>query len=420
MFLDFQTWKPVILINLVMAAVAMTIPFLHRYGELAGPVVISLSELIGLFALTYYIGRDSGLHLQYFAATAAFFVILGLERLKLIATFVLISFVAAFGVPGRGSCRARAMLAVDKAELDAHYITAVITTFSVISIVVYYAFRLVEQAQAETDALLHNILPDTIVDRLKEAPEATIANEFAEASVLFADVEGFVSLAKRLGPARTVELLNDDRAGLRRAGRPLGRGEDQDHRRRLHGGGGLAGAGARSRRAHRRHGAGHAGDGRRVIAGDEDVALALRIGIASGPVLAGVIGAKRFIYDVWGDTGEPGLAAGGPEPGQPHSGVGADAQAAGGQVRAGVARRRRYQGVRRRAGLVSDRPAWREGCRAGRCEERCGSERAVGRQVGRVGAEFAQVGVHLIEGHHRTEGAEQRAHHGALMLEVHP
>jgi hypothetical protein len=92
MFLDFQTWKPVILINLVMAAVAMTIPFLHRYGELAGPVVISLSELIGLFALTYYIGRDAGLHLQYFAATAAFFVIMGLERLKLIATFVLISF----------------------------------------------------------------------------------------------------------------------------------------------------------------------------------------------------------------------------------------------------------------------------------------------------------------------------------------
>ena len=300
MFLDFQTWKPVILINLVMAAVAMTIPFLHRYGELAGPVVISLSELIGLFALTYYIGRDAGLHLQYFAATAAFFVIMGLERLKLIATFVLISFALHLAC-WSWFLQSNAVLAVDKAELDAHYITAVVTTFSVISIIVYYAFRLVEQAQAETDTLLHNILPDSIVDRLKQAPEATIANEFAEASVLFADVEGFVSLAKRLGPARTVELLNDivrafdelaDRWGVEKiktigdaymaaAGLPV---PVPDHAERI------AGMALAMLETARR------------VAHERNVALALRIGIASGPVLAGVIGAKRLIYDVWGDT----------------------------------------------------------------------------------------------------------------------
>jgi len=176
-----------------------------------------------------------------------------------------------------------------------------VTTFSVISIVVYYAFRLVEQAQAETDALLHNILPSSIADRLKEAPEATIANEFAEASVLFADVEGFVSLAKRLGPARTVELLNDivrafdelaDRWGVEKiktigdaymaaAGLPV---PVPDHAERI---AGMALAMLET--------------GRRV-AEERNVALAMRIGIASGPVLAGVIGAKRLIYDVWGDT----------------------------------------------------------------------------------------------------------------------
>src|SRR5690606_32672045 len=74
--------------------------------------------------------------------------------------------------------------------------------------VLYYAFRLVEQAEARTDALLHNILPGTIVDQLKEHPDTTIANELEEASVLFADIKGFVSLAKKLGPARTVALLN--------------------------------------------------------------------------------------------------------------------------------------------------------------------------------------------------------------------
>jgi adenylate cyclase len=225
---------------------------------------------------------------------------MGLERLKLIATFVLISFALHLAC-WSWFLQSNAVLAVDKAELDAHYITAVVTTFSVISIVVYYAFRLVEQAQAETDALLHNILPDSIVDRLKEAPEATIANEFAEASVLFADVEGFVSLAKRLGPARTVELLNDivrafdelaDRWGVEKiktigdaymavAGVPL---PCADHALR----------------------AVKLGEAMLEILAEvskrHDLALAMRVGIATGPVTAGVIGRAKISYDVWGDT----------------------------------------------------------------------------------------------------------------------
>ena len=300
MFLDFQTWKPVILINLVMAAVAATTPFLHRYGELTGPVVILLSELGGIFLLSYYIGRDAGLHLQYFAMPAAFFVILGLERLKLIAVFVLISLALHLACWSL-FLQTNAVLAIDQAELDAHYITAVVTTFSAVSIVVYYAFRLVERAQAETDALLHNILPGTIVDRLKQEPDTTIANDFAEASVLFADVQGFVSIAKRLGPARTVELLNtmvrafDDLAefwGVEKiktigdaymaaAGLPV---LAPDHAERV---AGMALAMIETARR---------------IGHENEMTIALRIGIASGPVLAGVIGAKRLIYDVWGDT----------------------------------------------------------------------------------------------------------------------
>ena len=145
-------------------------------------------------------------------------------------------------------------------ELDDLYITAVVTTTTVVAVVVYYAFRLAEQAQEETDTLLHNILPTPIVERLKGAPGAIIADELADASVLFADLKGFVSLAKRLGPARTVGLLNivvsafDDLADQWR------RREDQDHRRCLHGGGRHARARGRPRRTPGRHGAGDAGD----------------------------------------------------------------------------------------------------------------------------------------------------------------
>lgn len=300
MFLDFQTWKPVIIINLIMAAVAASIPFLHRYGELTGPIVIALSETLGLFALTYYIGRDSGLHLQYFAIPVALFVILGLERLKLIAAFLLLCFALHFAA-WSWFLQSEAVLNVDRAELDAHYITAVVTTFSIISLVVYYAFRLVERAEAATDALLHNILPGTIVDQLREKPEATIANEFLEASVLFADIQGFVTLAKTLGPARTVELLNTlmrafdelaERWGVEKiktigdaymaaAGLPVPAADHADR---------IAGMSLAMM------------DTAQSVARAEGVVLALRVGIASGPVLAGVIGAKRLIYDVWGDT----------------------------------------------------------------------------------------------------------------------
>src|SRR5262249_52867606 len=130
-----------------------------------------------------------------------------LDRLRLIAVLVLMALLMHLGA-WAWFPRHRAALSVGQAELDALYVTAVITTFSIIAVVVYYAFRLAELAQAQTDLLLHNMLPDSIVDRLKERPEATIADEFAEGSVLFADLKGFVAIAKRLGPGPTVELLN--------------------------------------------------------------------------------------------------------------------------------------------------------------------------------------------------------------------
>ncbi len=300
MFLDFETWKPVIVINFVMAGVALTVPFLHRYGELVGPIVLLISELAGIFLLTYFVGRDSGLHIQYFAAPAAFFVILGLERLKLIIFAVAVSLALYLGcwllfldVP-QG-------VAITAADQAAHHAMAVATTFSVISIVLYYAFRLVEQAEARTDALLHNILPETIVDQLKEHPDTTIANELEEASVLFADIKGFVSLAKKLGPARTVALLNT----IVRAFDELATCWGVEKIKTI-GDAYMAAAGLPVPAAdHADRIAGMALDMIEVtkrISKTHDVSIEIRIGIASGPVLAGVIGAKRLIYDVWGET----------------------------------------------------------------------------------------------------------------------
>jgi guanylate cyclase len=155
-----------------------------------------------------------------------------------------------------------------------------------------------EQDRAET--LLLNILPRSIADKLK-GDATTIADQFAAASILFADIVDFTPLSERLRPAELVDILDHlfshfdglaDRYGVEKiktigdcymvaAGVPAPR---EDHARVM------ALMALDMRDAMRSEDAvGHLG-------------LELRIGINSGPVVAGVIGRKRFLYDLWGDA----------------------------------------------------------------------------------------------------------------------
>ena len=158
-----------------------------------------------------------------------------------------------------------------------------------------------ERAKAETDELLRNILPETVVDRLKEDPGETISDSVESASVLFSDLKGFVPTSKALGPERTVALLNDlmkafDEAAARNGVEKIKTIGDaymaasgvpepvNDHCCRL---------------AHMAHDMMQASQ---EVGRKHDTDLIMRIGIATGPLMAGVIGAKRLTYDVWGDT----------------------------------------------------------------------------------------------------------------------
>lgn len=171
MFADFRLLAPVIALNLAIVAVALLVPLAHRISDIAGALLITLTEYAALFLFMAYLGRTSGVHLQYFAAPAAFFVIFGLQRLRLIllltALGVVLHIAAWFMFP-----RQDALIAVDERMLNSLYVTAVLTTVIMIGAVIYYAFRLAEQARAETETLLRNILPLSIVDRLKANPGA--------------------------------------------------------------------------------------------------------------------------------------------------------------------------------------------------------------------------------------------------------
>jgi class 3 adenylate cyclase len=154
--------------------------------------------------------------------------------------------------------------------------------------------------RARSERLLLNVLPASVAARLKDSDEP-IADGFDEATVLFADLVGFTPLAGALPPADTVALLDRifagwdglaDRHGVEKiktigdaymvaAGIPAPR---KDHAEAI---ADLAlEMGAAAKRC----------------AGETGMSLEVRIGIDSGPVVAGVIGRARFSYDLWGDA----------------------------------------------------------------------------------------------------------------------
>jgi adenylate cyclase len=300
MFIDWRLLAPVIGLNLAIVAVSLLVPFSHRINDIAGALLIAVTEYVALFLFTFYLGRTSGVHIQYFAAPAAFFVIFGLQRLRLVLVFTalgLVLHVATAMLFPRESAR----IAMDDAMLDSLYVTASASTIVLIAAVVYYAFRLAEGARAETEALLHNILPDSIADRLTERPDDVIADSFESASVLFADIKGFVPLAKGLGPERTVALLNEMMRGFDRLAVECG-----VEKIKTIGDAYMVASGVPERVEDHAARLARMGlamlDATDVLARSAGVALHLRIGIASGPLMGGVIGAKRLTYDVWGDT----------------------------------------------------------------------------------------------------------------------
>lgn len=195
------------------------------------------------------------------------------------------------------------------ARLDNNLSTSLIIFFFVINLVgvgslvfmmVYYFVGQKNMFQQKSESLLLNILPKEIAAILKNESR-TIADHYDEASVLFADMVGFTPLSAQLPPVEMVELLNEifsyfdsllDKYNVEKirtigdsymvaSGVPRGH---PDHAQAL----------VRMALEMRDYVAAHTfGQGQCV---------SFRIGINSGSVIAGVIGRRKFVYDVWGDA----------------------------------------------------------------------------------------------------------------------
>jgi adenylate cyclase len=155
-----------------------------------------------------------------------------------------------------------------------------------------------DTAQARVEALLLNILPEEIAQRLQAEPNA-IADHFDEASILFADVVDFTPLASRLDAREVVGMLDrlftsmDELVDRYEVEKIKTIGDCY-----------MVAAGVPRPRPDHAHALADLAlemkDCARTCLPGSD--LRLRIGISSGPVVAGVIGRRRFLYDLWGDT----------------------------------------------------------------------------------------------------------------------
>jgi len=156
----------------------------------------------------------------------------------------------------------------------------------------------IAMAKAKSEELLLNILPEPIADRLKNSKEP-IADYFDNATILFADIVNFTKLSETMSPAKLVDLLDKvfaefdavaDRLGLAKI-KTIGDAYM------------VAGGIPESRPDHTEAVADMALAVMNIMQKDKRFDnLNLRIGIHSGPIVAGVIGRRKFIYDLWGDS----------------------------------------------------------------------------------------------------------------------
>ena len=298
------SWK-VSSINVAGAMVFAFVPWLQRFGELVAPLTFLGAAYVSIFASCLDVGTASGSQFFFLVGACIVVLLLGIEHI------VLASVLAAVAA---GLIIAVEFLLPRNTGLQPAWATStgfVITAISsVVMVVVTVWFALRDTARAEavmeaqyerSETLLENMLPASIAERLKEPGRGVIADKYDDASVLFADIVGFTERASGTPPADLVRFLDRlygafdalvDKHGLEKI--------------KVSGDSYMVVSGVpRPRPDHARALANFALDIANVAAGLKDPhgePIPLRVGMACGPVVAGVVGSRRFFYDVWGDA----------------------------------------------------------------------------------------------------------------------
>ena len=268
----------------------------YRFFRFSQLVLIVLLPFLLQWSLGGYVASSAVSLWTLVGALGALFFYSAREAIPWFAAFVVLTVVSGLAEPWLSQHAA----AIPTPVMTAFFVLNIVGVSLTAYLLLQYAVRARDAALASSERLLLNILPRTIAQRLKRET-GIIAESHPDVTVVFADVVDFTPFTERTAPERVVGVLDEifsafdllaERLGLEKiktvgdaymvvAGLPDPR---PDH----------AEAGADMALAMQDE------LGRLCAALSLD--LTIRVGMQSGPVIAGVIGRRKFIYDLWGDT----------------------------------------------------------------------------------------------------------------------
>lgn len=259
--------------------VLMTLlPFLLQWslGGYVASSAVSLWALVAVFGALFFYGARQAV--PWFAAFIALTIVSGVADPRL----------------------AQSPAVIPTGVQVAFFVLNILGVSVTAYLLLQYSLRTRDAALARSDDLLLNVLPGSIANRLKR-DQGIIAERFEEVTVLFADVANFTPFAEKTSPERVVEVLDEIFSAFDRLTRERGLEKIKTIGDAYMVAGGLP----EPRPDHAQAVAGLAIEMQSKLAqvsGALGLGLQIRIGIDTGPVVAGVIGRHRFTYDLWGDT----------------------------------------------------------------------------------------------------------------------
>jgi class 3 adenylate cyclase len=256
----------------------VTLPFVLQWslGGYVASSAVSLWALIAVFGALFFYGP-----------TAAVPWFLG---------FLVLTLASGLAEPLLAAHAAR----IPPALVNAFFVLNVVGVSLTAYLLLQYAIRARDAALASSERLLLNVLPAPIARRLKR-DSGLIADAHDDVTVLFADMVDFTPFTERTAPDRLIEVLDQVFTAFDQLAERFGL-----EKIKTIGDAYMAVSGLPAQRPdHAEAAADMALAMRTELAGvctTLGLELRLRIGLQSGPVVAGVIGRNRFIYDLWGDT----------------------------------------------------------------------------------------------------------------------
>lgn len=288
-------------VNLGSAALFLLVPLLYRFGELIAPLAFFLFAYVSVSTMCFAVGTGSGLQFYFVVAASLAVLVLGIERIVLAGVLTALAVAAAIVL--------EVLVPDDRGlgppwTLTAGFILSAVSAGVMVFATVWMSLREIARAEQAMEAeyqrseqLLANILPATIAQRLKEPSRTIIADKYDDASILFADIAGYTERASDLTPTDLVRFLDVlytdldalvDRHGLEKV--------------KTSGDSYMVVAGVPKPRTDHIEALACLADAVADLKDPRGRAVPLRIGLAAGPVVAGVVGARKFFYDVWGDA----------------------------------------------------------------------------------------------------------------------